>query len=219
MNNKNNIIKLNHGTEKVITISTLAELIGVDKEDIFASIFKGCIPTFSLSGDVLAKFKTENPSFKTNLNNVILLDYSMCREIVNRFEDRLTYFPILDCFFSEEIQKYKDESSKFDLDEFNFGKKLIKQMFHDEEFAVKNREKMKGIIESNGLGYLQGIHFFLRHTKFEYWDWDYRYFQYGGLLLEKGIIPNQYEIIKMITEEQFEDSLKPNFYASMSSVI
>ena len=205
--------------EKVIPIPTLAELIGVNMEDIFTVIHTGNIPVLVLSGKRLAVFKADNPSFKTNLNKVIMLDYSMCIEIANRFEGRKRYFAILDCFFAEEIEGYKLDSLDFGINSFSHGKALLEDMMKSGKFTRDNRDVIIDIIESNKLGNPSWINDAISLTSLEYHRLYYKYFYIGELLLQQGIVPNKYLIVKTMTEKDFEESIESKFYVSMLDIV
>lgn len=205
--------------EKVIPIPTLAELIGVNMEDIFTVIHTGNIPVLVLSGKRLAVFKADNPSFKTNLNKVIMLDYSMCIEIANRFEGRKRYFVILDCFFSEEIEGYKLDSLDFAINSFDYGKALLEDMMKSGKFTRDNRDTIIDIIESNKLGNPSWINDAISLTSIEYHRLYYKYFYIGELLLKQGIVPNKYLIVKTMAEKDFEESIESKFYVSMLDIV
>lgn len=220
MENKSNLMKFNYMEEaKVITIPTLADLIGVNMEDIFTVIYTGNIPVLTLSGKRLSVFKADNPSFKTNLNKVIMLDYSMCREIANKFEGRKRYFAILDCFFSEEIEGYMLDSLDFDIDSFYYGKALLEDMMKSGKFTRDNRDTIIDIIESNKLGNPSWINDAISLTSIEYHRLYYKYFYIGELLLKQGIVPNKYLIAKAMTEKEFEESIESKFYVSMLDIV
>lgn len=220
MKNKSNLMKFNYMEEaKVITIPTLADLIGVNMEDIFTIIYTGHVPVLTLSGKRLSVFKADNPSFKTNLNKVIMLDYSMCREIANKFEGRKRYFAILDCFFSEEIEGYKLDSLDFDIDSFYYGKALLEDMMKSGKFTRDNRDTIIDIIESNKLGNPSWINDAISLTSIEYHRLYYKYFYIGELLLKQGIVPNKYLIVKTMAEKDFEESIESKFYVSMLDIV
>lgn len=220
METRNNLMKFDYMTEeKVIPIPTLAELIGVNMEDIFTVIHTGNIPVLVLSGKRLSVFKADNPSFKTNLNKVIMLDYSMCIEIANRFEGRKRYFAILDCFFSEEIEGYKLDSLDFAINSFDYGKALLEDMMKSGKFTRDNRDTIIDIIESNKLGNPSWINDAISLTSIEYHRLYYKYFYIGELLLKQGIVPNKYLIVKTMAEKDFEESIESKFYVSMLDIV
>lgn len=220
MEKRSNLMKFDYMTEeKVITIPTLAELIGVNMEDIFTVIHTGNVPVLVLSGKRLAVFKADNPSFKTNLNKVIMLDYSMCIEIANRFEGRKRYFAILDCFFSEEIEGYKLDSLDFAINSFDYGKALLEDMMKSGKFTRDNRDTIIDIIESNKLGNPSWINDAISLTSIEYHRLYYNYFYMGELLLKQGIVPNKYLIVKTMAEKDFEESIESKFYVSMLDIV
>lgn len=220
METRNNLMKFNYIEEaKVITIPTLADLIGVNMEDIFTVIHTGNIPVLVLSGKRLSVFKADNPSFKTNLNKVIMLDYSMCIEIANKFEGRERYFAILDCFFAEEIEGYKLDSLDFDIDSFYYGKALLEDMMKSGKFTRDNRDTIIDIIESNKLGNPSWINDAISLTSIEYHRLYYKYFYIGELLLKQGIVPNKYLIVKTMAEKDFEDAIESKFYVSMLDIV
>ena len=220
METRSNLMKFDYMTEeKVISIPTLAELIGVNMEDIFTVIHTGNIPVLVLSGKRLSVFKADNPSFKTNLNKVIMLDYSMCIEIANRFEGRKRYFTILDCFFAEEIEGYKLDSLDFAINSFDYGKALLEDMMKSGKFTRDNRDVIIDIIESNKLGNPSWINDVVSLTSIEYHRLYYKYFYIGELLLQQGIIPNKYLITKTMTEKDFEDAVESKFYVSMLDIV
>ena len=220
MENRSNLMKFDYMTEEtVITIPTLAELIGVNMEDIFTVIHTGNIPVLVLSGKRLSVFKADNPSFKTNLNKVIMLDYSMCIEIANKFEGRKRYFAILDCFFSEEIEGYKLDSLDFDINSFDYGKALLEDMMKSVKFTSDNRDTIIDIIESNKLGNPSWINDAISLTSLEYHRLYYNYFYMGELLLKQGVVPNKYLIVKTMAEKDFEESIESKFYVSMLDIV
>ena len=220
MENRSNLMKFDYMTEeKVIPIPTLAELIGVNMEDIFTVIHTGNIPVLVLSGKRLTVFKADNPSFKTNLNKVIMLDYSMCIEIANKFEGRERYFAILDCFFVEEIEGYKLDSLDFDIDSFSYGRLLLEDMMKSGKYTRDNRDTIIDIIESNKLGNPSWINDVVSLTSIEYHRLYYKYFYIGELLLQQGIVPNKYLIVKTMTEKDFEESIESKFYVSMLDIV
>lgn len=189
----NNLVKYIHGKENVITIETLSKLIGVSETDIFMNILESNMPIYKIEDEDLIKFKRDNPSFKTNLETAILLDYPMCLEIVGRFKNgNIRFWHILECFFKEEIQSSLGESNGFDYNDFYKGIEFIDRIKQDKELEKKLIGDIKDIIERNGLGYMKSKDSITGNLGIL--DLEYRYFYISNILIERGDIPNKYRI-------------------------